>query len=94
MHWHEREDELLYMLEGRLTVIENGTETEIGPGDACVWKAGDETAHCLRNDTDAPARYLIVGSRDDRDICHYPGLDLKATPDGYVHLDGTPWEKN
>ena len=94
MHWHEREDELLFMLEGRLTVIENGVETEIGPGDACAWKAGDETAHCLRNDTDAPARYLIVGTRDPDDICHYPGLDLKATPEGFVHLDGTPWDKN
>ena len=93
MHWHTEEDELLYMLEGRLTVIENGIETEIGPGDACAWKAGDETAHCLRNDSDAPARYLIVGSRRDGDICHYPGLDLRATPKGYVHLDGTPWDK-
>ena len=92
MHWHTEEDEFLFMMEGRLTVIENGVETEIGPGDACAWKAGDETAHCLRNDTDAPARYLIVGSRRENDICHYPGLDLKATPKGFVHLDGTPWD--
>lgn len=94
MHWHEREDEFLFMLEGHVTVIENEVETEIGPGDACAWKAGNETAHCLRNDRDVPARYLIVGTRTDDDICDYPGLDLKATPEGFTHLDDTPWTTN
>ena len=95
MHWHSHEDEFLYMLEGELTVVEDGAETVIGAGDACVWKAGSAVAHCLRNHTQDPARYLIVGTRDqDNDICNYPGLDLRATPAGFVHLDGTPWDKN
>ena len=94
MHWHTNEDEFLFVLEGTLTVVEDDVETEIGPGDACAWKAGDSTAHCLRNHTDAPVRYLIVGTRAETDTCHYPGLDLKATPNGFVHLDGTPWDKN
>ncbi|MEM1351836.1 MAG: cupin domain-containing protein [Pseudomonadota bacterium] len=95
MHWHSHEDEFLYMLEGQLTVVEDGVETVIGPGDACAWKAGEPVAHYLRNHTDAPARYLIVGTKNqEQDICTYPGLDLKATPDGFVHLDGTPWEQN
>lgn len=95
MHWHSHEDEFLYMLDGRLLVIEDGEETEIGPGDACVWRAGVDVAHCLRNHTDAPAHYLIVGTKNpEQDVCSYPGLDLRATPDGFVHLDGTPWDKN
>ncbi len=95
MHWHEAEDEFLLMLEGTLTVVEDGVEADIGPGDACVWKAGEKVAHCLRNHTDTPSTYLIVGTRNAaEDVCHYPGLDLKHTPSGFVHLDDSPWEKN
>ncbi|WP_411838732.1 cupin domain-containing protein [Paracoccus sp. ME4] len=90
-HWESHEDEFLYLLEGSLTVIEDGVETVLHPGDACAWKAGDPVAHCLRNHTGAPATYLIAGSRDPRNTCHYPGLDLLDTPQGYTHLDGTPY---
>lgn len=93
MHWEEHEDEFLLMLSGELTVIEDGVETLIGPGDACCWKAGTPVAHCLKNNGDAPATYLIAGTRDARNITHYPGLDLLATPRGYTHLDGAPYPK-
>ena len=90
-HWEQHEDEFLYMLSGQLTVTEDGVPTVIGAGDACCWKAGVPVAHSLTNHTDQPATYLIAGSRDPRNICHYPGLDLMGTPDGYTHLDGTPY---
>lgn len=93
MHWESAEDEFLYMLSGHLTVIENGEETVINPGDACCWKAGDPVAHCLKNHTDAPAVYLMVGSRRPNNVSHYPGLDMLATPNGFTHLDGTPYPK-
>lgn len=90
-HWEEHEDEFLLMLSGELTVTEDGTETVIGAGDACCWKAGVPVAHSLRNHTDQPATYLIAGARQPHNICHYPGLDLLAVPGGYTHLDGTPY---
>ncbi len=92
-HWESAEDEFLYMLDGELTVIEDGVPTVLHPGDACCWKAGVPVAHTLRNDSGAPARYLIMGARNPDNICHYPGLDLLATPQGHVHLDGTPYPK-
>ena len=92
-HWEEHEDEFMYLIEGELTVIEDGVETILHPGDACCWKAGVPVAHTLKNHSDAPAIYLIVGSRDPNNICHYPGLDLLATPQGHTHLDGTPYPK-
>lgn len=92
-HWEQHEDEFLYMLDGALTVIENGAEMVIHPGDACCWKAGDGVAHTLRNDTETPVTYLIAGSRDPQNISHYPGIDLLATPAGFTHLDGTPYPK-
>ncbi|WEF25700.1 cupin domain-containing protein [Paracoccus sp. S3-43] len=90
-HWEQDEDEFLYMLEGELTVVEDGVETVIHPGDACCWKAGTPIAHTLRNRADKPAVYLIAGSRRPENITHYPGADLLATPAGYTHLDGTPY---
>ncbi|TJZ91076.1 cupin domain-containing protein [Paracoccus gahaiensis] len=92
-HWEEHEDEFLYLLEGVLTVVEDGVEADLHPGDACAWKAGDPVAHTLRNRTDAPVTYLIAGGRQPHNICHYPGLDLLGTPAGYMHLDGTPYPK-
>jgi uncharacterized cupin superfamily protein len=92
-HWEEHEDEFLYMLAGELTVAEDDAETVIRPGDACCWKAGVPVAHTLRNHTDQPATYLIVGSRRPDNICHYPGLDMLATPEGFTHLDGTPYPR-
>ena len=91
LHWHEKEDEVLYLLQGTLTVVEDGREETIEPGDACAWKAGEPAGHTIRNDGDAPAIYLIVGSRADGEVCHYPGIDLRAEPGGYVHLDGKPY---
>ncbi len=90
-HWEEHEDEFLFMLSGALTVFEDGVGTVIHPGDACCWKAGTPVAHTLKNHTDQPATYLIVGGRQPHNICHYPGLDLLATPGGFTHLDGTPY---
>ena len=93
MHWESDEDEFLYMLTGALTVIEDGKPTIIGPGDACVWKAGAPVGHCLKNHTDAPATYIIVGTRQPKNVAYYPGLDLLATEAGFTHLDGTPYPK-
>src|SRR5271167_3172706 len=33
-HWHEKEDELVYILEGELVLIEDEGETVLKPGDA------------------------------------------------------------
>ncbi|MBK4215914.1 cupin domain-containing protein [Paracoccus caeni] len=92
-HWEQHEDEFLYLLDGELTVVEDGVETLIHPGDACCWKAGDPVAHTLRNHSDRPVTYLIAGSRKPENITHYPGLDLMATPSGFTHLDGSPYPK-
>jgi uncharacterized cupin superfamily protein len=97
-HWHSLEDEFLYLISGVLTVVEGDTESAMHPGDAACWKAGEPVGHTIRNDGAEPACYLIVGTRDPADVCHYPGIDLRSEPvEGgggqYVHLDGTPWEE-
>lgn len=95
-HWHATEDELLYMLSGEMTLYEGEEVTTLGPGDCATWKAGEPVGHFLRNESDAPATYLIVGSRRDSDTVTYPAHDrvLHVTPDGerFTTLDGAPAE--
>src|SRR5512132_1910600 len=60
-HWHEQEDEFIYMLEGELILQENHGETLLRPGDAAGFKAGGGVAHCLANRSGRDAVYLEVG---------------------------------
>ena len=71
-HWHEEEDEFLYMIEGEAVVVENDGAHVIGPGDICCWPAGVPNAHHVLNRSDAPVRYLVAGSEPATDVCHYP----------------------
>lgn len=100
-HWHEREDEFLYLLTGELTVIEGEgaaeTRSVLAPGDAAAWKAGTPIGHSIFNHTEAPCSYLIMGSRAAEETGHYPGLDLvfrrSAAGTRFTHLDGTPYPR-
>ena len=71
-HWHEKEDEFLYVLAGEVTVIEDDAEAVLHPGDAACWPAGKPVAHTVANCSAAPCTYLIVGTRVTHDACHYP----------------------
>ena len=39
-HWHENEDEFVYVLEGEVVLCEDDGETVLKAGDAAGWKAG------------------------------------------------------
>jgi uncharacterized cupin superfamily protein len=94
-HWHQDEDELVYMLEGELVLIEDDGETVLRPGDAAGWKAGVANGHCLINRTQRDAVYLEIGSRAPREIATYPNIDMRAERDDkgmrYLHKDGVPY---
>jgi uncharacterized cupin superfamily protein len=90
-HWHSDEDEMVYVLEGELVLVEE-VETPLRAGDAAAWKAGAAVGHCLENRSEAPAVYLVVGMRARRDVVTYPDDDLVTTRDGarrrYERADG------
>jgi uncharacterized cupin superfamily protein len=94
-HWHETEDELIYVLEGELVLCEDDGETVLKPGDAAGWKAGVANGHCLVNRADRDAVYLEIGSRMPRDRAEYPDIDMKVHKDErgvhYTHKSGEPW---
>lgn len=95
-HWHESEDEFLYMLSGEATVIEDDGAHVLAPGDAACWKAGVPNAHHVQNRSAAPCTYLIVGSRAPSDRVHYAEVDkLYTRINGTVtrtRRDGSPLE--
>src|ERR1700690_730429 len=62
-HWHENEDEFVYVLEGEIVLCEDGGETVLKPGDAAAWKAGAANGHCLINRTNRDAVFIEVGTR-------------------------------
>jgi len=93
-HWHTHEDELVWILEGEVMLVEDEGETVLRAGDCAGWKAGVPNGHCLQNRTSKEAVILEIGSRrPDVDGCDYPDLDMVARPteDVYRHRDGTPY---
>jgi uncharacterized cupin superfamily protein len=91
-HWHEREDELIYVLEGEVTVTEGDETYTLRAGESACFKAGVPQGHCVRNLTDQTARLLEIGTRDGREISHYPGLDMlyRRSTNGYETIAGAP----
>lgn len=93
-HWHEDEDEMIVMLAGEVVLVED-SETTLHAGDAATWPAGLAFGHRLDNRSSLPARYLVIGTRAQRDTIHYTDHDLVTEKDGparrYFHRDGTPY---
>ena len=96
-HWHMHEDEFVYMLEGELVLLTDGREDVMRPGDCAGFKAGDRNGHCLQNRSSLPAKFLVAGSRDDRDWGEYSDIDMKfhagryTNPKaGYTRKNGDP----
>lgn len=90
-HWHETEDEMIFLLSGEVVLVED-RETILRAGDVAAWPAGLAVGHCLENRSGAEARYLVIGTRAMRDVIHYPDHDLVTQKDGqtrrYTHADG------
>lgn len=94
-HWHEAEDEFLYVLDGTVTLVEDDGPQVIGPGTCVCWPAGVANAHCLRNDGETPVSLFIVGTRLPEDSCHYPDVDLHYSrrngQRAFTRKDGSPY---
>ena len=80
-HWHSSEDELIQVLEGDATVIEDGHEQLIGPGAVCAYPAGLPRSHSFENRSNSMLRLLVIGSRSAKEVTTYPGSGLTLTID-------------
>ena len=95
-HWHEKEDELVYILEGEVVLIENNGETVLKPGDAAGFKANSGNGHQLVNKSNRDAIYLEIGTRSKHERVEYPDVDLLVVRDDkgmrYTHKNGEPYK--
>jgi uncharacterized cupin superfamily protein len=91
-HWHSHEDEFVYVLEGELTLIEDGGETLLRAGDCAAFAKGTGDGHHMINRSAAPAIYLEVGSRNPHDLTTCSDVDMmSAAADGrFTRKDGSP----
>lgn len=94
LHRHSRQDEFIYILEGRPTLVTESGETALEPGMCAGFPAGGE-AHQLVNRTGEDVVYLEIGDRTPGDEGSYPRDDLKALMvDGkwvFTRKDGTAY---
>lgn len=96
-HWHSHEDEFVMVLRGKLTLVTDAGEREIGPGMVAGFPAGVADGHHLVNKSTEDAVYLEIGARAETGECVYPDIDLHYARDGdgerYTHKDGTPYDE-
>ena len=57
-HPHDVDEEIFYMLKGRLIVDDNGVKREFLPGEAMLTTDGD--VHAVENVTVEPAEFIAV----------------------------------
>src|SRR5260370_39915188 len=75
-HWHEAEDEFVYVLEGEIMLIEDGGATVLHSGDAAGFKAGVSNGHHFVNKSHRNALDTELGTRAKRERAHYSDADL------------------
>lgn len=94
-HAHTRQDEFIYILQGRPTLHTDAGRTLLAPGICAGFKAGTGDGHRLLNETSEEVVYLEIGDRTPGDEGSYPDDDLKALLVAgqwkFAHKDGTPY---
>ena len=85
-HYHLLEEEHLLVLEGSMTVVLGEKSFVVGQGHYVCFPAGQKVAHSIKNHTDKPCRYLILGNVQKNDVMVYPDtgrVHVKATGESY-----------
>ena len=94
-HAHTKEDEFVFVLEGRPILVTDEGRTQLGPGMCAGFPAGTGNGHHLVNESGEDAVYLEIGDRTPGDAATYPDVDLKCEllESGHWHFtrkDGSP----
>ena len=94
-HWHSRQDEFVYIVEGEVVLITDGGEQVLTAGMVAGFPAGARDGHRLINRSDRDAIILEVGDRAANDECDYSDIDMLVRwidgEEKYLHKDGTPY---
>ncbi len=94
-HWHSRQDEFVFIVQGEVVLVTNAGEQVLSAGMVAGFPANSGDGHQLINRSERDAIYLEVGDRSADDACDYPDIDMLVRwivgEEKYVHKDGTPY---
>lgn len=95
-HWHLRQDEFVYVLEGETVLVTDAGEETLAAGMCAGFPAGARNGHHFLNRSDRDVLLLVVGDRTPGDEGGYPDIDMvaRAGPDGryvFTRRDGSPF---
>lgn len=90
-HWHTREDEFVFVLEGEVVLKTDAGEQVLGAGMCAGFRAGVEDGHQFINRSARPAVYLEISNRDAEDGAHYPDVDLRFCAGRFTRKDGSSY---
>ena len=94
-HAHTKQDEFIYVLQGKPTLVTDEGPTRLAPGMCAGFRAGTGNGHHLVNETGEDVVYLEIGDRIPGDEASYPDEDLHVAMVGgrwhVTHKDGTPY---
>ncbi len=94
-HWHTKQDEFVYVLEGEVVLVTDAGEQVLTAGMAAGFPAGRRDGHHLVNRGARDALFLEIGDRTPGDEGDYPDIDMVfRIRDGkavYLHKDGTAY---
>lgn len=96
-HWHKKQDEFVYVLEGEAVLVTDAGEQIMTSGMCAGFPAGRANGHHFLNRTGRDVLLLVVGDRTPGEEVAYPDVDMQARVDaaGQVHFtrkNGTPFE--
>ncbi|WP_372573244.1 cupin domain-containing protein [Ruegeria jejuensis] len=93
-HYHMEQDEFVMVTEGVCTLIDDMGKHAMLPGDCATFPAGDANGHHLVNTSDAPAAFLVVGTRTPTETGYYSDIDMMVKIDqngtSFTRKDGSP----
>jgi uncharacterized cupin superfamily protein len=95
-HWHTRQDELVYVLEGEAVLVTDAGEEVLRAGMCAGFPAGARNGHHFLNRSSRDVLLLVVGDRTPDDEVDYPDIDMRAKSDAegryrFTRKDGTPF---
>lgn len=94
-HWHQHEDEFVWVVEGECTLVDDQGEALMRPGDCAAFPAGQANGHHFVNRSDRVARFLVVGTKAPQEVATYSDVDLRVEMAGgkarFTYKDGTDW---
>jgi uncharacterized cupin superfamily protein len=71
-HYHVQREELLIVLEGRLSLRSATGWEELPEGEVVAFPRGERGVHGYRNDNDVPVRLLMISEMNAPNISVYP----------------------